>query len=164
MKYIINWNITNREERGYLSGNQLGGLIMKKKLLGLMFVTALSIGTVASVGAASWTTGVQFVNIPGGGNEKTNYNKPNTKSSSTQIASFYCKKRTAVLANNARVVNSDGDLRSSWTGISENKLTKANETNAKSGYYLYARVKSHSIEWGNNNDVTLDFSADNASK
>lgn len=137
---------------------------MKKKLFAMMFAAALSIGALSTVDAASWTTGVKFVDIPGGGNEKTNFSKANQKESYTQTASFYCTKRTATLANEARLVNSDQDLRSSYVGISENKLSKANETNASKDFYYYARVKSHKIEWGNSNDVTLDFSADDAYK
>lgn len=136
---------------------------MKKKCFGLMLATVLSLGAMSTV-SAGWTTGVAFVNIPGGGNEKTNLDRPNLKTTNTNYASFYCTKRTATLGNSARIVNSNQDLRSSWATLSVNGLSKASESGAAKNYYYYARVKSHSIEWGNNNDVTLDFSADDISR
>lgn len=136
---------------------------MKKKLFGMLFVLAFMFGITDTIMARSWTTGVQFINIPGGGSTKTNYNKPNAKTSSDSSASIYCTRRTAALSNDARLVNSEGAGRSSWIGINEFKLVHPGTT-AVNGYYTYASVRSNSIEWGNNNDVVLDFSADYISK
>lgn len=135
--------------------------MMKKKIFGLLLCAMACFGGIGVVNAAtSWTNDVTFYNIPGGGNYKTNYNKPNTKTTNTQTATFKATKMTAALGNSARVVNSNGDLRSDWVGLSKNSSKYAKEKNAAKNFYFYARVKSNTIEWGNNNDVVLNFSAD----
>ena len=133
---------------------------MRKKVFSLLFCAAVCFGTMGAVNASTWTEGVTFVNIPGGGNQKVNLSKGNKKTSTDIYASFVPTKLTALLGNSARLITKSQNLASDWVALSSGKVNYALERGCKKGTTYYSAVKSNTIEWGNNNDVTMDFSAD----
>ncbi|OQO71417.1 hypothetical protein BH747_00875 [Enterococcus villorum] len=105
-------------------------------------------------------TTVTISNIPGGGEAKANLSTGNLKRSGDTQVTFLETKRTALLGNSAELVNSNQDARSSKVGLSLNKVVNGTNKGAQINYYYYAKVYSNIIEPNNNNDVTLQFSAD----
>lgn len=129
-----------------------------KKLKYLLVLSFIFIWSISCVSASTWTTKVSITNIPAGDSSKDS-SKYNTKTNYSTFATFNASKISAALGNSARLINSNGALRSEWINLKVNSSTYAKEYDCVVNHYYYPRVKSHSIEWGSNS-VTFKFSSD----
>lgn len=131
-----------------------------KALFGFVLSAGLVLGGFVTINAAGTWTSAKVTGIPGGGHSSTDYNHFNVKVTTRQIASFGPSKNSAWFGNDGCIVNQSGTQKSNWAGLVSDMTNHADEINASLDYY-YLRARSTWYEGGNNNTVSLRFSADN---
>lgn len=133
---------------------------MKNKFfLSTIMAMSIILSGIGMISARSWTENVTFTNIPGGGSFKTG-NKTNTKDSNDEYASFYTKSQTSTLVCGARITSTSESPRSQWARLRKGDTTYAGIAGATNGGTYKCQVKTNNIEWSNDTDVTVHFTAD----
>lgn len=130
----------------------------KKYFLLLLFIPMVLFSSMLTTDAKSWSSSIKVSNLPTWGKVKDlkNYN---TKTTTTQMATFKATQISALLPCFAHLRDSNGFIASEW-GYLQKGTYNAKENSAKKGVKYYVSVKTSDLEFGSGNSVTFRFSSD----